>query len=201
MGTLNFEEGPFHTNVKKFIDAAKCHFASPTRGRKSRRQPKKRHIIGQGVDSPMIQYINTAVSQRVYQISGSHACLRPSAARTEVSPPPHECSNTCNRNFPKDTSQSQPTNYNTFNIDTVQMYYNKNFKFYTAQIEEATNTAEFFHSLDYDSDFSSFQDHFKPILGPSTTCFIKPFHIPILSKCLLQNHSSDVNIIRVKTVS
>ena len=42
LDALNLEECPFHTKVKMFIEADKCHFTSPTKGRKFRKKHKKK---------------------------------------------------------------------------------------------------------------------------------------------------------------
>ena len=160
LDTLNSDEWPFHTKVKKFIDSAKHHFASPLEVENQEDSPKK-HIISWGVDSLMVEYINTAAIQKAYQMSDNHTQLRPPDARIEVpSPTLMDVAIPVTEIFPRDTSQSQHTDYNSFQIDTVQ-------------IGEATNTAKLLDFLAYDSDdsdCSSFQDYFEPIPGPHTKC-------------------------------
>ena len=116
---INSEECPSHTKIKKFIDAVKCHFENPTRGRKSRRQPRRKaHIIGQGAHSLRIEYKNTAVSQRADQMTGNHAYQRPPAAGIEVPTPiPMDVAIPATKNFPRDTSQSPHMDYNALQIE------------------------------------------------------------------------------------
>ena len=60
--------------------------------------------------------------------------------------------------------------YNTFKIDTVQTHNSQTFQIDTVQVGEPTNAAKLLDFSAYDSDYSSFQDHFEPIQGPSTKC-------------------------------
>ena len=50
--------------------------------------PGKGNMLCHGVDSLRTEHINTATSQRIYQIAGNHAHLRLSASRIGIPPLP-----------------------------------------------------------------------------------------------------------------
>ena len=83
---INAEEYPFHTKISKFIDVAKSHFESSSRGKKNQKDSQgEKHIMRQAADSFVTEH--TAVSKRADQMSDNQAHLRPPAVRTKVLPP------------------------------------------------------------------------------------------------------------------
>ena len=99
------------------------------------------------------------------------SCQPKSTSCRTRSPTPHPCQhgNTCDRTFSKRFNKSQQKNNNSFQIDTVQIH----------------------HNSPHSTENSSLQDHFWCIPGPSTSNHVKPSCIPILSKLLFQNATSN----------
>ena len=88
LDNLNLEEYPFHTKVKKLYMQPNATLQALPEPENQGDSIRKKYTPCQGVDSLLIEYIITAVSQTASQIPGNHACLRPPAARIEVPPPP-----------------------------------------------------------------------------------------------------------------
>ena len=116
----------------------KSHFESPNRGRKSKRQPRRKYIIGQGADSLTSEH--SAVSQSRPNVRQPYPPKGTSCKDRSPNPYPFGCGNTCNKSSPMDVSYSLCMDHNTFQIDTVGTHYSQNFQNNAMQVEEAINT-------------------------------------------------------------
>ena len=190
MDTLHEETCPPQTKITKFINAARCHFASPdrnpTRGKKSKKQAKKMvqnphkkqpcHTVNGSKQKNTVnnrqssQPVATSCKDRSptphphnrgkADTKQSHQPTSTSCRTRNPAPQPCEHGNTFDRTFSESIYTSLQKDNNSFQIGTMQLHQNS----------------------PHSTENSSLQDHFRCIARPSTSNHVKKSCIPILSK-------------------